>query len=232
MDYESFLAAWLHALRESRLPTIGLLGDETLDTRTLAREYTVCVEPLGGQDAEPFNITATLSWRWDSMNTMRGTFRDEDVLSEMLGRDHSAELVTENPSVRVDIKLTASAPYDKPFPLPAQTRWAAWVHETLERLDRIEPLLPRETARENRMGMLEVLGWQEKPRATVVCTEDGDLRLESVEISAGQIIELPRLLDCPDEPDAGPEGQLGALFQRVRASLMAWMQAVDHLRPR
>jgi hypothetical protein len=44
-----------------------------------------------------------------------------------------------------------------------------------------------------------------------------------------QIIDLPRLIDNPDEHDEGPEVELEELFGRVRASLMAWMQALDHL---
>jgi hypothetical protein len=47
-----------------------------------------------------------------------------------------------------------------------------------------------------------------------------------------QIIELPRLIDNPDERDEGPEVELEELFGRVRASLMAWMKALDHLRVR
>jgi hypothetical protein len=73
---------------------------------------------------------------------------------------------------------------------------------------------------------------QESPKATVVCAPSGELLLEAVEISAGQLIELPPVLDNPDEPDEGPEDQLTELFERVRASLLAWMQAMDHLGPR
>jgi len=232
VDYEAFRTAWTEALRASRLPLIGLHADETLDTRRLDRSYVIYVEPFGGQDAPPFHVTATLSWAWHSTNTVRGTTHDGDVLSEMLGRDQSEDLVTEPPYVRVDIKLSASAPYDKPLPMPSKAAWKAWIHETLERLDRIEPLLPGEVSRENRAGMLEVLAWQESPKARVVCDRNGDLSLESVKIAAGQLIELPRLLDVSDEPDPGPEAQLTDFFARVRASLMAWMQAVDHLRPR
>lgn len=116
--------------------------------------------------------------------------------------------------------------------MPLKAAWKAWEHETLERLEHIEPLLPSEVARENRAGMLEVLAWQESPKARVVCDRSGNLSLESVKIAAGQLIELPRLLDVSDEPDPGPEAQLEQFFARVRASLMAWMQAADHLRPR
>ena len=44
-----------------------------------------------------------------------------------------------------------------------------------------------------------------------------------------QLIQLPRTLDVGVEPDDGPEPQLRAMFQRIRAALMAWMQALDHL---
>jgi hypothetical protein len=166
---------------------------------------------------------------WTATNTVRGTTRDEDVLSEMLGRDQSAELVTEQPCVRVDLKLRAAAPYDNPLPMPPKAPWARWVEEVTGRLDRIEPLLPDETMRENRMGMTEVLAWQGPPTANVVCGPGGELRLERVEVAAMQIIELPRLLDDPDQHDEGLEAELEELFGRVRASLMAWGQALDHL---
>lgn len=35
VDYETFRVIWTAALRASRLPTIGLCGTETLDTRNL-----------------------------------------------------------------------------------------------------------------------------------------------------------------------------------------------------
>jgi hypothetical protein len=128
------------------------------------------VEPLGGQDAPPFHVTATLSWRWTNLNTVRGMLCDEDVLTEMLGREQSADLVSEYPIVRVDIELAASALYDNPLPMPSQQRWQRWSRETLERLQSIERLLPEETARENAAGRLEVLAWQGKPKITAVCS--------------------------------------------------------------
>jgi hypothetical protein len=232
VDYETFRQLWVEALRQCRLPTVGRYGTETLDTRNLDRSYKVYVEPLGGQDAPPFHVTAELLWDWHATNTVRGSRTDSDLLSEMLGRDQVEDLAPEKPYLRVDIKLRASAPFDKPLPMPAKAAWAKWVEETMARLDRIEPLLPDEVVRENRMGMTEVLGWQGSPTAKVVCEPGGELSLEGVEVAAMQIIELPRLIDNPDEGDEGPEVELGELFGRVRASLMAWMQALDHLRAR
>lgn len=231
VDYEAFRTAWTQALRESRLQALHE-ATETLDTRSLDRSHTIRVEPLGGQDAPPFHVTAVLSWAWDTLNTTRARTCDEDVLTEMLGRDVAGELASEKPCVRVDIKLTASAPYGKPVPLPGRSAWRQWAHETLSRLDDIEPLLPEQPHRENRMGMTEVLAWQGSPIVRTVCSADGELLLGAVELAAGQIIELPRSLDCPDVPDEGPEEQLTQLFTRVRGALMAWTQALDHLRAR
>jgi len=231
VNYDSFRAAWTYALRESRLRQIGLNATESLDLQDLDRTYKVYVEPLGGQDAPPFCVTATRSWTWDNLNTVRGTIRDENVLAEMLGRDQAEALVTEQPYVRVDIQLSASAPYDKALRLPSKAAWARWVHEIVERLDHVEPLLPEEILGERRMGTTDVLAWQDSPKITVVCNPTGELLLERVEVSAGQLITLPRLLESPDEDDRGPEAQLTDFFHRVRAALSAWMQAVDHLRP-
>ena len=232
VDYETFRTLWIDGLQASRLQIIGAQGTETLNTRNLDRSYQIHFEPVGGQDAPPFHVKGTLSWRWTALNTSRGIFRDGDALSEMLGRDQTEDLVTNRPYIRIDIELSASAPYGKPLPMPSKTAWAKWVEETVERLDHIEPLLPNEVIRKNRMGMTEVLAWQGDPQVQALCAPGGELMLEKVAIAAFQIMELPRLLDSPDREDEGPESQIQELFGRVRASLMAWMQALDHLRPR
>lgn len=45
-----------------------------------------------------------------------------------------------------------------------------------------------------------------------------------------EILELPRVVDDPDMADPEPHEELRSLFHRVRASLSAWMQALDHLK--
>ena len=58
------------ARRESGLPLVSAYdGDETLDVRSLGRTFETFVEPLGGQEAEPFHVAASLSWRWDAVAT-------------------------------------------------------------------------------------------------------------------------------------------------------------------
>jgi hypothetical protein len=63
MNYQAFRSAFEGALRDSGLPVFGIGAEERLDLHTLERLYRISVEPIGGQDAEPFFVTASLPWR-------------------------------------------------------------------------------------------------------------------------------------------------------------------------
>src|SRR5690554_6546130 len=143
MQYEQFLSAWNYALRESRLRTIGVHPEERLDTRNLDREYKVYLEPLGGQDAEPFTVTAAVWFRWDALNTARVSTTEEDMLTILLGHVDAGLVQTEPPNIRIDIELHATLPWGTTLPLPPRQAWASWVEEVTRRLDDIEPLMPR-----------------------------------------------------------------------------------------
>lgn len=230
MQYEQFLSAWNHALRESRLRTLGVHPEEKLDTRNLDREYKVYLEPLGGQDAEPFTVTAAVWFRWDALNTARASTTEEDMLTTLLGHVDAGLVETERPTIRIDIELHATLPWGTTLPLPPRQAWASWVEEVTGRLDDIEPLTPRERIRETTDGRLEVLAWEDEPKVEVAVLPGGDLRIHGVSFAAFQILELPRVLDDPDMVDPEPHEDLRGLFHRVKASLSAWMQALDHLK--
>lgn len=233
MTYEEFVQAWIAARRESGLPLLSAHeGNETLDLRSTDRTLETFVEPLGGQEAEPFHVAAALSWRWDALLTARTATTEEDMLTEVLGRERVSgnKVRTDCSVLRVDATLRASLPYGKAIPMPAAAFWAKWAREVHGRLDRIEPLVPETTTRETRDGRTEVLAWQGEPVAKLLCGADGQLKLESVEVAAFQLIELPRRWDDPErKQDPHPALQLHGFFSRVRAALHAWMQAVDHL---
>jgi hypothetical protein len=230
MNYESFRAAFEHALKESKLRMMGLWGEESLDTRSLDRTYEVHVEPLGGQDAEPFFVAASISFRWDALSTARTATREEDTLMELYGPDGIPKRKTTRPYHRIDIKLNASLMDGKELPLPSSRAWAAWGEETMGRLEDIEPLTPVEKVRKNKAGNLEVLAWHGEPEATILVAPGGDLRLRAVSISGFQLMETPRAFDDLDKEDPGPYDDLREMFHRVRASLLAWMQALSHLK--
>ncbi len=236
MTYDEFKHAWILARRESGLPLFSAdEGNETLDTHSLSRTFETLVEPLGGQEAEPFTIAAALSWRWDALATARTLTTEEDILTEVFGRERvwGHKPKTERSPLRVDVSLRASLPYGKAIPMPSGATWTKWAREAHGRLERIEPLVPEKTTRKGRDGRVEILAWQSDPVAKVTCGVGGELKLDSIEIAAFQIIELPRRWDDTDrKQDEHPAGQLDELFARARAALQAWMQAVDHLRPR
>jgi hypothetical protein len=125
MRYEDFRAAFDDALRESKLRMIRLWGEESLDVRSLDRSYEVHVEPLGGQDAEPFFVAATISFKWDALNTARTNTREEDMLTELFGREGSKRK-TEKPWLRLDIRLNASLMDGQQIPMPPKRAWASW----------------------------------------------------------------------------------------------------------
>jgi hypothetical protein len=229
MRYEEFRAEFMAALGESRLEMIGLHPQEAIDLRSTNRTFKVHVEPIGGSDAEPFHVSAAISWGWDALNTARAATKEEDMLTELLGREAASDFVTDQPRLRVDVELRASLPWGRPLKMPSRAAWASWAREVIGRLEDIEPLTPAEHTREDEYGRVEILAWQGPPKAKVSCSTTGELELEAVSIEAMQIMQVPRTFDLGVEPDEGPEEPLTEMFRRIRASLVAWMQAVTNL---
>jgi hypothetical protein len=230
MQYETFRLAFEDALRESKLGMIGLWGEETLNLRSLDRTYEVHVHPLGKRDGGPFWVSASISFRWDSLTTARTSTREEEALTTIFGPGDVPKRRTTKPWTRIDIKLNASLSDGKELPMPSSRAWASWAEATMGRLEEVAPLTPKEKVRENKAGRLEILAWQGEPAAELRIGPEGDLRLRALHIEGFQIMETPRSLDTDKRPDEEPYAELRAMFHRVQASLMAWTQALDHLR--
>lgn len=231
MNYDEFTAAWSHALRESGLRSMSS-ARESLTMRSLDRHYEIYVEPVGGQDAAPFHVTAALSWVWSALDTARMRSTEEDLLHEVLGDQASRVTDSDEAWLRIDVSLRASLPHGQPLPWPDAAAWASWRHESVTRLERIEPLVPSERVQETEDGRLAILAWQGEPSVRASCDLRGVLQLESVRIDAFQMIVLPRQWDDPArESDPPPDRALSAMFARVRSALHGWMEALDHLSP-
>ncbi len=230
MNNDEFKRAFLHALRDSGLPTIGPPPhEEMLDLRTTARKVSVYVEPVDRDMARPFHVSGAISYRWDALQTARTNTCEEDVVAELLG-DGARRKTTERPWLRVDIELRAGLEWGKGLPLPSPATWRKWSREVFARMEGIEPLVSDDVTRKTRRGDLAVLAWQGDPEVKLVCRPDGELRLEEVRVNAFQGIDLPRKWNDDRRPDPGPEVQLTAMFARVRAALHAWGEVTDHLR--
>jgi hypothetical protein len=183
-----------------------------------------------GQDVEPFHVAGTLQWRWHALHDARTATNEDDMLTELFGREHVRRVRTQRPWIRVDVTLRSSALWGKEIPMPGMRTWAAWAREAVGRLESTEPVVPAETVREGRGGRLEILAWQGEPEAHLLCSREGDLRLRSVEVSAWQAVDLARKWDDPRRrPDTGTAKQLRELFARVRAALQAWVGLTAHL---
>lgn len=231
VNYDEFKSVFMSALRESGLPMIGLTPEEVLGLRSADRTFTLGVEPIDREIGRPFHIAATISFRWDAIQTARTLSCEEDLLVELLGREDAQDIETARPSLRVDVKLRASLAWGKGMPMPAPATWAKWSREALGRLETIEPLISEDVMRESPDGYHAILGWQGDPEMKVTCNALGELRLEAISVSAFQMIDLPRKWDDPErEPDDDPHEQLRAMFARVRAALHAWGEVMDHLR--
>jgi hypothetical protein len=231
MDYDAFKATFLRALAAARIPTIG--GDrlnETFDPRSLDRTCGTYVEGPDRGAAGIFHVSGELSWRWRAIHTARAATTEEDLLSDLLGRNDVDEVTTKPPWVRIDVKLHATIQLSQTLAMPSTTRWARWGHDVAEQFDNKMRLIPAEDSRMSADGRLEVLGWQGEPQLTVECTAAGELKLRAIELPAFQILELPRRWDDPDrEPDGDPEVVLDAMFKRLDRGLAAWGKLVRQL---
>lgn len=229
MTYEEFRSAFLRSMRESGPPGVGFQA-EKLDPVTLDRTFSTFMEPVGGQRSKPFHATAAISWRWSALQTHRGMLPEEDTLHELLGDVGDDIEACGSRVLRVDIKLSATTMVGQAVPMPSTAKWAEWTRETLGRLESGEALLPEDDVEETDDGRLAILAWRGDPRIEADCSPSGDIRLHAVKLDAFQLLNLPRNLDDPDRDGGeGPAAQLDAMFARVKASLYAWMDALDHL---
>ena len=229
--YDEFKSSFLAALRDSGLLMIGPPpNEEVLDLRTADRTVTVYVEPAGRDIGAPFHISGKISWRWDALQAARTTTTEDDMLTELFGREDARSRETARPRVRVDIELRAGLEYGKSIAMPSRAAWFEWRREAVGRLQTVERLVDENAMRDLPDEELAVLAWLGEPEMEITCNEAGDLLLKSVSVSAFQMVGVPRTWDDPDrQPDDDSYPQLSAMFLRVKAALHAWREVMDHL---
>ena len=88
VNYDEFKTAFVASLKDSGLPIIsdGAV-EEILNLRSMDRICTAHVEPVGRQIGAPFHVTGSISWRWGTLQTARTATTEEDLLTELLGRE-------------------------------------------------------------------------------------------------------------------------------------------------
>ena len=226
MDYSTFKSRWQSALSEARMLSYPELAEETIDLRHMDRRYQVfarCPDPLS---PEPFHVSCRLSWRWDALHSARSSTTEEDMLTELTGRDQISDMRTERSWLRVDVKLFASLSMGEGQRMPAKATWKRFVTAVARKID---PLFPLHQVDPNDDSA--VLGWCGQPTANVLCEVGGQVQLAGVELEAYQPVFLPRQWDDPArEPDPQPDEELLAFAERTREAMQQWAEAVKVLR--
>ena len=123
MEYEKFRSIWHEALAQASLMSMPPQTPlETIDLAGLSRSYKINVALGHRQPEDSFHISASLEWEWDALQATRGRFREEEILTELMGRNASG-LDTIPPWLRIGLTLRGSLPYDAPIPLPGPNQW-------------------------------------------------------------------------------------------------------------
>jgi hypothetical protein len=227
MNYEAFRAAWDDALRRENLLTAQDRSDESIELGSMTRRYTILLGLVHSPPAETFLGTLELGWKWDALKSARARTTEEDVLTELLGREEAGLHAAEPPWLRVDVKLRGRLPWDTHLALPAAEVWRVWVATVAKQVDPLPPAMKVDPGHEG-----TIRGWRGEPEAQVRCGPRGELWLLGIDLAAWQMIQLPRQQDAPDhEPDEQPHEQLAVFARRLRTALDAWKKALKALSP-
>ncbi len=118
MDNEDFRNMFRQAMQDTHLVRAQVLPSETLDLRSGNRSYLVFHNHYPGSNyTSLFHVATELKWTWDSLLIARFATTEEDLLTELFGRENAPEN-TEPPFLRVDVTQHASVLMDGFYPAP------------------------------------------------------------------------------------------------------------------
>lgn len=194
----------------------------------MCRSFKTTLGSATDQPAEPFFVTASVSFEWDPLESARTYTNEDDLLTELLGRED--EPVDTMPrSLRIDFVLNAGLPYEAQVPMPGPDLWRSWSRSVYEGLADSSPT----EAPEHLGRPVLVTGWGGTLTVESRCAADGDVFLHAVSLPTWQSVVLPRLRDAVDEdPEFDIDLQLDALAEKYRGALDEWMASVVELRDR
>jgi hypothetical protein len=128
----------------------------------------------------------------------------------------------------VDVSLRATLPYGSITPMPTPEMWRSLSDSVEVALDEA---LPRADVDQGQRLLPAVSGWRGDLEVEARCTEDGELSLEGVSVSAFRLVPVPRMWDDPEkrekEQDAGEH--LVELADRIKVAMDEWRGAVAEL---
>ena len=222
MDYHAFRRAWDEALHRADLLAHHVRAEEGIDLASMTRTYSIRLGMDRPQPAEPFWGSMEVRWKWDALKSARTRTTEEDLLTELLGKEDPSRMRTDRPWLRVDVRLDGKLSWDRPVLLPASEIWRGWVTDVIGQL---EGVLPEAEG-------VPIQAWRGEPEAEVRCGPMGELWLLGVSLESWQAIELPRHWDNPErKPDVGPEKQLEKMAKGLHGALAIWKKSLKGLLP-
>jgi hypothetical protein len=218
MRYDDLRDRWQAALRAAGVLSYQDRVREMIDVGTMERRWRFHTLP---RTVEPFSVSAAINFHWDPFQSARSYTREEDLLTELLGR--RAKCSTQRRLVRVDIRLHATLPYGKTTLLPAPDVWLPWIASMDERLSAaLVPQRHRKSTDIRWRGDLELEG---------ETSLHGEFALRGMSVPAFEMIVVPRIWDDPKRREKEPFGaqHIDALARRFRRAIDAWTSSVTGL---
>ena len=223
--YDEFRDQLEAALQRNSLHFPSLQRVETIELANTVRHWKVYVHGAAPPSAEPFHVSAEISFEWSPFDGARAYAREEDLLTEVIGRrKHLAR--TERRWKRVDLSLHAGLPYGSTTAMPEPRLFGAWTASILEKVHRAFA-----EVEEKEGHIVAVLGAHEDLDVQARCQPDGVVSLQGLAISGFRIIHLPRVWDDPERRKAekDPHGELDRLARTFKTTLDEWTKSLSEL---
>ncbi|MEJ2245791.1 MAG: hypothetical protein P8Y80_06885 [Acidobacteriota bacterium] len=203
------------------------VGDptETVDLNDMGRRCKIYISGSTTADTEPFYVAAKIAFNWNPFETARSYTREEDLLTEILGRTKRPSK-TKPRHVRVDLVLSATLPHGSTTAVPEPRTFGSWANSLRDKLDKVF------TEGKWRRGQLvSVKGFLEQIQVDSKLDSAGRLSVEGLSIAGFRMVRVPRVWDDPDrrESEKGAEAEISRFVQNFKYSLDQWSSAISEL---
>lgn len=192
MRYDEFRDQLETALQRNNLHFHSLQRVETIELANTVRHWKVYVHGAAPPSAEPFDVSAEISFAWSPFDAARAYAREEDLLTEVIGRRKHL-LRTERRSKPVDLSLHAGLPYGSTTAMPEPRIFGVWTASILEKVHGAFADVEEKEGR-----IVAVHGAHGDVDVQARCEPDGVVSLKGLAISGFRIVHLPRLWDDPE----------------------------------
>jgi hypothetical protein len=226
MRYDEFRDKFQLALQNIGLfsQTIGH-PTETVELGTMARRWKVYLAGSSTTSAEPFYVTAKLSFNWNPYDSARSYTCEEDLLTELLGREKNRSK-TKPRLTRMDLELYARLPYGSASAIPEARTFSSWVYSVKKKLNK-----PFNQSKWRKDRLVAILGALEEINIESKCDSTGHLAITGISIAGFLMARVPRAWNDSARPDVEKKAmaELNRLAQKFKQSIDVWNASIAEL---